>query len=70
MIRLEVLESPYFIDAGVKRFAGDIFTEENEQKAKAFIAVGWCKNVETGECGERKPGVASLDVQSVKSVIS
>lgn len=69
-IKLEVMESPFFMDGPVKRFVGDIYTEENEKQAQAYIDLGWCKNVETGEQGERKPGVAKLDVNNVVSKVN
>lgn len=68
-IRLEVVETPYFMDGPIKRYAGDVYTEENETQAKQYIELGWCKNAETGEVGERKPGAQKLQPNSVKTPI-
>jgi hypothetical protein len=35
-------------------------------EADQYIALGWCKCMETGEQGERKPGAAPLDIDSIK----
>lgn len=37
-------------------------------EADQYIALGWCKCVETGEQGERKPGAAPISVDSIKTV--
>lgn len=65
MRKLEVVESPFFMDGPIKRYAGDVYTEENEAQAQMYINLGWCKDAVTGECGERKPGAQALDVHNV-----
>lgn len=43
---------------------GDIVSVDNE-KAAQWIALGWARDPETGEQGERKPGVHKVDIQPV-----
>lgn len=41
---------------------GDIVTVPDDV-GQFMVNLGWCKNVETGEIGDRVPGVAVLDIQ-------
>lgn len=45
-------------------YAGDV---KSFPKAEAdeYIRLGWAKCVETGKTGERKPGAAKLNIDSV-----
>lgn len=61
-LKVEVVEPNGFMDGAIKREEGDIFTTVNGAE---YVRLGWCKNVETGEVGERKPGAQSIEVQDV-----
>ena len=43
---------------------GDIATFPKDE-ADQYISLGWCECLESGEKGERKPGAAPINVQSV-----
>lgn len=38
---------------------------EHEAKLREWVRVGWAKDVDTGEQGERKPGAQRLHVHDV-----
>ena len=66
-LKVEVMEPNGFMDGALKREFGDIFTSVNGAE---FVRVGWCKNVETGEQGERVEGRQSIVVHDVITRIS
>lgn len=53
--RIEVVEPGGFLDKGIKRNEGDVYSEDPDQ-AQYYIDLGWAKCVETGEQGERVEG--------------
>ena len=61
--RIEITEER-LLDGHNEYFAGDI---KSFPKAKAdrWIDLGWAKDVETGEQGERKPGAAPVEPDKV-----
>jgi|AntRauTorckE5430_2_1112549.scaffolds.fasta_scaffold94160_2 hypothetical protein len=66
MKRIEVTETPYFMEGAIKRYEGDIFTSELGQY---YIDLGWAKDAETGETGERVIGVSKITAQTAKTII-
>ena len=61
-LKVEVVEPDGFMDGAIKREEGDVFTTINGEE---YVRLGWCKNIETGEQGERKPGAQSIQVQDL-----
>jgi hypothetical protein len=61
-LKVEVVEPNGFMDGAIKREEGDVFTSENGAE---YVRLGWCKNFETGETGERKPGSQKIEVQNL-----
>lgn len=66
--RIEFVEAEVKIGTQVY-YAGDIKSFP-EQEAGEYIRVGWAKDVETGEQGDRKPGAQSISVENVVTKIS
>ena len=62
MLKVEVIEKDGFLDGQIRRIFGDVFTHENGQH---FVDLGWCKDFETGESGERIEGPSKLKVDNV-----
>ena len=65
-LKVEVIEPNGFKEGTIVREFGDIFTSENGAE---YVRVGWCKNVATGESGERSPGSQSIEVQNIVTTI-
>lgn len=63
-IKIEVVEAAGFMDGLIKREFGDIFSTEQGQY---FVDLGWAKNVETGEVGDRVEGVSKIKPNKVVS---
>ena len=65
--RIEITEDVLKLGT-VTYYKGDI---KSFPKAEAdeYIRVGWAKDVETGEQGERKPGAQAINVQGVKQTL-
>ncbi len=61
-LKVEVVEPNGFMEGTIKREFGDIFTSENGGE---YVRVGWCKDVATGEVGERKAGSQAITVNNV-----
>lgn len=61
-LKVEVIEKNGFMDGALKREHGDVFTSANGGE---FVRLGWCKNFETGEAGERIAGAQSMTVNDV-----
>jgi len=61
MRRIEVTEEGGFLDGAVKREFGDVFSS---LMGGEYIRLGWAKDFETGETGERKIGVQNLQVDN------
>lgn len=49
-------------------YAGDVKSFPKPE-ADEYIRMGWAKDVETGEQGERKPGAATIQPDSITSAI-
>lgn len=64
--RIEITEE-VLKDGYETYYAGDI---KSFPKAKAdqWVELGWAKDVETGEQGDRKPGAAPIKPDTVTSV--
>lgn len=62
MLKVEVIEEGGFLDGPIRREFGDVFSHENGQH---FVDLGWCKDFETGESGERIEGPSKLKVNNV-----
>lgn len=64
--RLEITEETLKIGTEVY-YRGDI---KSFPKAEAdeYVRMGWAKDIETGEIGERVPGARPINVQSVVTV--
>lgn len=60
--KIEIMEEKLRIDTN-EYFKGDI---KSFPKAEAdeYIRLGWAKDVETGDIGERKPGAQKLHVNN------
>jgi hypothetical protein len=56
--RIEITEER-LLDGTEEYFAGDIKSFQKE-KADRWVSLGWAKDVETGEQGERVPGANGL----------
>jgi hypothetical protein len=65
-LKVEVIEPNGFLDGAIKREEGDVFTSDNGAE---YIRLGWCKNFETGESGERKPGAQKIEVANLTTVL-
>lgn len=63
--RVEITEETGIKDAGQHYEFGDLISLPID-KADLYIKMGWAKCAATGESGERRPGVQTLDVQSVE----
>ena len=61
-IRVEVVEPEGFMDGALKRDFGDIFSSINGLE---FVRLGWCKNVDTGEVGNRVQGTQTISITDV-----
>lgn len=61
-LKVEVIEKNGFMDGALKREFGDVFTSNNGAE---FVRLGWCKDFETGEAGERVAGAQSMQVNDV-----
>lgn len=66
-LKVEVVEPDGFMDGAIKRENGDVFTSENGAE---FVRLGWCKNFDTGEVGERKPGAQSIKVTNLSTRVN
>ncbi len=54
------------VKLGTSAFAeGDRHTFP-EEEASEYIRLGWCKCVETGEQGERKPGQQKINIHATR----
>lgn len=61
--RLEITED--ILKVGTQTYyAGDVKSFPKNE-ADEYIRLGWAKDVETGETGERKPGAASLNIDGI-----
>lgn len=65
-LKVEVVEPNGFMDGAIKRENGDVFTSENGAE---YVRLGWCKNFETGEVGERIEGAQKIEVQNLTTRI-
>lgn len=63
MRRVEITEN-VLRDGSEDYHRGDV-TWIDDEKAAQWISLGWAKDVETGEQGERKPGAQPIKVNSV-----
>ena len=63
MRKVEVTEER-LLDGTTEYVAGDIKTLPDD-KAALWISLGWAKDAETGEQGERKPGAAPISPDQV-----
>lgn len=61
-LKVEVIEPKGFMDGALKRDNGDVFTSANGAE---FVRLGWCKDFNTGESGERIEGAQSMKVNDV-----
>ncbi len=61
--KIEITEEKLLLGANTY-YAGDV---KSFPKAEAdeYIRLGWAKDVETGETGERIPGAQTINVQAV-----
>ena len=50
------------MDGALKREEGDVFTSLNGAE---FVRLGWCKDFNTGESGERIEGAQKMEVHDV-----
>ena len=66
-LKVEVIEPNGFMDGALKREFGDVFTSVNGAE---FVRVGWCKDFETGEAGERIEGNQKINVKDVITKIT
>jgi len=58
MRRVEIMEEK-LLDGEQDYYKGDIKSFP-EEKATYWISLGWAKDVDTGEIGERTPGAAPV----------
>ena len=66
-LKVEVIEPNGFMDGALKRELGDVFTTVNGSE---FVRLGWCKDFNTGESGERIEGNQKMEVHDVITKIS
>lgn len=66
-LKVEVIEPNGFMDGALKREEGDVFTSLNGAE---FVRLGWCKDFNTGESGERVVGAQVIEVNDVITRIS
>jgi hypothetical protein len=67
--RIEITEER-LLDGAIEYFAGDIKSFPAE-KANRWVELGWAKDVETGEQGERTPGANGLvKPDTIKTAVS
>ena len=67
MKRVEITEEPYIKYKGQKYFKGDIITHEEGQ---LFQDLGWAKDPDTEETGERIEGVSRIKPDNITQVNS
>lgn len=63
MRRVEITEER-LLDGRTAYHQGDVVSVDND-KAAEWIALGWARDPETGEQGERKPGVQQVTPAAV-----
>jgi len=59
-MRIEITEPGGIKDGREQRGEGDIITVD-DAKGQQWVDLGWARNVDTGEQGERKPGAQRID---------
>lgn len=70
-MRVEIVEDR-FLDGKEERVKGEVIiakTVGDEVKLRGWVQVGWAKNLDTGEQGERVAGPNKIDVQSIKQEV-
>lgn len=63
ILKVEVLEETGITEAGVKFKKGSVVVCDEPHEiamGNRWVNLGWAKNVETGEVGERKEGVNTI----------
>ncbi|MCP4984584.1 MAG: hypothetical protein GY928_00570 [Colwellia sp.] len=61
-LRIEVIEPEGFKVGATHHNCGDIFTSNQGQ---LYVNLGWAKNCETGESGERIAGVSKINPDNI-----
>jgi len=67
MRRVEIV-SERLLDGYNEYFAGDVKSLP-KPKADEWIRLGWAKDPETGEQGDRKPGAVKIDVDAITTAV-
>ena len=52
---------------GTQEYYKDDVKSFPDEEAAEYVRLGWAQDVETGELGERKPGVSKLHVHTAKT---
>lgn len=71
-MRVEIVEDR-FLDGKEERVKGEVViskSKQGEEKMHGWVQVGWAKNLDTGEQGERIEGPNRIDIQSIRQKMS
>ena len=65
LYKIEWVEKP-FVMIGTERKYADTTDFVTKVERDRYVNLGWAKDCETGECGERKPGATAISVDNLK----
>jgi len=72
-VRVEIVEEDGIKVGKIHHLKGEVLVSDGIEQATQYsewVQVGWAKDLDTGQQGERKAGPNKIDVKSIRQAVS